>query len=797
MKYALLLLVAACGDDAIAPVITTRGDVRVIVRAVPASIEIDRGDRVVWRTGDQMSEFRTADASAQMLLGSFKIEDEKVADAPWTVVSELSELEATDRGARFTLRADGRDVGSGTVSLDGEHAEIALRFTDGDRASLSSRCDPSEHFLGLGGQSWDVDHHGQTVPLWVQEDGIGKTEQADDDWDGVWFLTGRRHSTHSPIPMLVSSGGYGLALATDTRAVFALCSEDPEVARYEAWSRELDLHVFVGDLPHAVDQMTAWVGRPDPPPRVIFAPWMDAIFGSTNVRRVADAARAAGIAASVIWTEDWRGGMDSGTGYALDEDWHFDPAIYPDFAQLATDLHANGFLFLTYNNTFADSAADIYQEAIDGGYTIHHGDGTPYNFMGVTFHDSTLLDLSNPAAVAWAKDVYRVGLDLGADGWMADYGEWLPTDATLASGEDALAVHNRYARDWAQLNHDLAVERRAAGKPFLYFMRSAWLGSQPLVQVFWPGDQQTDFSLGDGFPSVIPMAIGLGVTGFPYFGSDLGGYMSQTTAPTSKELWFRWCALAALSPVMRTHHGRSAREDWSWEKDAETTALFRRWTRFHMQLVPYFESLSAEARAHGAPMIRPIAWTYPDAGDWAWKTTDEYLLGDVLVAPVIVEGAVARTVTLPSGSWYPLLGGAAVSGGDQTVAAPLGEIPAFVPGGTIIPAWPDGVTTVIGPNATDPIDRELWIWPGDPSAAPRSRCEGDGTTCYAWTPRSGEVGAPIAATWNGAPITLAQDGGTTIAQVQGTGTLVFAGGGTLVTTGGAPNRTLRVLLRIQ
>lgn len=69
-------------------------------------------------------------------------------------------------------------------------------------------------------------------------------------------------------------------------------------------------------------------------------------------------------------------------------------------------------------------------------------------FTGVKFRDSTMLDLSSPAAVAWAKDVYDDALAIGSDGWMADFAEWLPTDAALASGEPALDVHNRYALDW-------------------------------------------------------------------------------------------------------------------------------------------------------------------------------------------------------------------------------------------------------------------------------------------------------------------------------------------------------------
>jgi len=826
---ALAALPACGGDDLSPPIAIADGTLHVIVDPRPAHITVGYGpagdpgrlDTVVWQTldgggvdaGDRPDVFageRDAHAKIQMAVGSFKVDEDTAGEAPWTGVDELADLADDGAGTvTFTLRAGGRAVGTGSVTLGDEpslptqrsHVRIQLHFDQGDRASLAARCGDGEHFLGLGGQSFDVDHRGQTVALWVQEDGIGKDPLADDDYSGGWFLRGRRHSTHSPQPMLLSSGGYALAVNTDARAVFALCSEAADVARYEAWEPDLDLNLFATPDAHdAIDKLTAWVGRPDLPPRAVFAPWMDAIFGSDNVRRVAAKARTEGIAASVIWTEDWRGGGDTGTGYALEEDWHYDRTLYPDFPNLADELHAAGFDFLTYNNTFLDSTADVYDEATSGGYSIHDATGAPFIFTGVKFNDTTMLDLSSGAAVDWAKGVYRQGLAAGADGWMADYGEWLPTDAVLASGEDALRVHNRYPRDWARVNHELAAERAADGKPFLYFMRSAWLGSQPLVQVFWPGDQQTDFSPGDGFPSVVPMAIGLGLTGFPYFGSDIGGYMSQTTVDTTKELWFRWVPLGALSPVMRTHHGRDARTDWNWESDAESTALFRRWTRFHMQLVPYLEGLAELAHDRGTPLMRPVALDYPDAGDWAWTTTDEYLLGDVLVAPVVTEGATSRDVMLPAGTWFPLLGGAGVTGGATavTVAAPLGDIPAFVPAGTIIAAWPDGVDTVVpGAGLVTPADvggdRVLWLWPAD-DGAPRTRCEAGGGPCYQWTPRPAAAAAPSGATWNGTPVTVTTGAGSVSVTVTGNGTLAWDGGGQVVADGGDAGRTLTIQL---
>ena len=216
------------------------------------------------------------------------------------------------------------------------------------------------------------------------------------------------------------------------------------------------------------------------------------------------------------------------------------------------------------------------------------------------------------------------------------------------------------------------------------------------------------------------MGIGLGLTGFPYFGSDIAGYMSQGTVPTSEELFYRWVTFGALSPVMRTHHGRSADQNFQWQHDDDSVAHFRRWARLHMQLEPYLSGSLASFDRDGLPLFRLIALDYPDE-PWAWSVLDEYELGDrILVAPIQVMGATSRVVELPGGNWYPLLGGAARLRAPITASAAMTEIPAFVPAGTLLVLYPDGVDTLLdAPQAAGATtsanvgnDRDVWLWPG-------------------------------------------------------------------------------------
>ncbi len=812
----ILVCLVACGDDP-PPVVISEGRLTVEIDPDPARIAILLDGTEVWTTRagggdgkppDGFAAVGSRSATVEMQFGSFRFTEDETTET-WQGVGSLGAITATGEGATFTLEGSDGRLGTGTVTLDPAtlqvRIELAVEQAD-SRIALATPTPSDEHLVGLGGQSFDVDHRGERVPLWVQEDGIGKFPDRDDQYQGVWFLTGRKHSTHTPMPMLLSSRHYALAVDTDGRAIFDLGKTHEDTAIYEAWDRRLDLHVFVGDSSRdAFGQLIAWTGKPARPPLTIFAPWVDALFGSANVRRVAQALRDAGIAASVIWTEDWRGGTDGSLGYALKENWRVDRTLYPDFEQVADDLHGMGFAWHTYHNTFIDSTADVYAEAVGAGYPIQAAAGGTFIFTGVKFNESTLLDLTNPAATTWAKSVMTEARTLGSDGWMADFAEWLPTDAVLASGEDALAVHNRYPVDWAKLNEEMFATPIADRPAPIYFMRSAWLHSQPHVMVMWAGDQQTDWSEGDGFPSVVPIGLGMGLAGLPYFAHDIGGYMGQGTVPTSEELFFRWTTLGALTPVMRTHHGRSVHDNVQWETTPGTIAHFRRWTRFHMQLAPYLWGSSGSFEQSGLPLFRMIALDYPDE-PWAWTTVDEYLLGDrILVAPILTEGATERTVQLPSGDWYPLFGGAPTPGGEITAMATREEIPAFVPAGSILVLYPDGVDTVLDApalaSATTLAElddaREVRLYSGTATNPAHAMWHDDvgpsGAPQYTW---SGRAPGPLpqSATFAGVSVPVMIAGDTATVTVTGDGTLAFSDGSTL-TIGRGLAATYTVVLR--
>ncbi len=669
------------------------GALTVTVDAAAGSVVVARGDVVLVDVAAGAVGVKDGDASYTMEFGMFDIGEDA---RPFTVADRL-ELEDDDP---LTMRFLAGDVviAGGVVEEDAGGARLTVTASEGfDRVSLGTRCTFS-HVLGLGAQTHDVDHVGQIVPLWVSEQGVGKSDT--DELPALWQLLGRRHTTHVPMPAFVTDVG---AFVVDTAAFarFDLCASDPARATFEVWQPSLALRMWGGDSVRAAQaSMVDALGRPPPLPSWGLGPWVDAIYGSDAVRATAQALRDAQIPASALWSEDWRGGAFAGPDvYRLDEDWRPDPALYPDLAALSADVGALGFKQMVYFNTFLTEGGDVFDEVVAAGHAIGTPAGAPFLFTGADaeFSPTGLLDLTSADARAYLKTHLRGALDAGVRGWMADYAEWMPVDgAVLASGEDPALVHNRYPVLWQQTNRE-ALEEAAVQDDAIVFVRSGHLGSQAAAQVVWAGDQRTTFDDDDGLPTVLPIGIGLSAVGFPFVTHDIAGYQSSTNDPADQELFFRWASLGAFSPVMRTHHGTHARANVQWFTNADTTAHFKRMAELHTRLFPYLRALADDAVAPGGlPLWIPLPLLYP--ADDVWGVKDQVMLGpSLLVAPVVARGALARDVTFPTGRFVPfLVDGAAIDGpAVVTVDAPVDEIPVYVPAGGIVPLLAEPVQTLV------------------------------------------------------------------------------------------------------
>ncbi len=583
-------------------------------------------------------------------------------------------------------------------------------------------CDPADRFYGLGGQSHAAEFRGQTIPIRVAEQGLGKDPALP---EGQASLVGHVYDAYFPLPYLLvarpdpDAAAHGLVLNSRERSRFLIGSEETGVLEIQAACEpvagggcEARLLVLPGPTPRdVVRRYTAVFHRPNPVPRWAFGPWIAFVGEPLQVAAAARAITENDIAATAVWDQDFR-----------DYD-------HPDLGTMVEALHGMGLRALTYFNTFLTEGTPDYDEAVARGFVPTREDGTPYRFTMIT-STATLVDLTNPEARAWMADRLRRAWDRGVDGWMADYAEWIAPDMHLHDDGTGVEYANLYPVDWARLNHEVLLEKRPDPESALFFSRSGYLGSNEYLRVVWAGDQLTSFDGLDGLASVIPYGTSLGLSGVSAYGHDIAGYTGVVAPPSTKELYFRWTEVGAWSPVMRTHRGLTYADNWNWDSDADTVAHFRRYALVHLRLLPYLESLHAEAVESGVPAMRHVVLEFP-GWEGAARAHHEYLLGpSVFVAPVVEERATTRTVEVPPGTWYAwedarLVGGGA---GATTVEAPLDHIPVFLRAGGIVPMLPADVRGVLPapgrPSVGEVEAREIEIRVGSGDSGERALVDG-------------------------------------------------------------------------
>ena len=613
--------------------------------------------------------------------------------------------EVTMRHGNFRIadapcdRADGGgwSLDQLTVTLDGvavlafDPANSTLTVTalapQADRIWLRLHAEPGEQIWGGGEQMSYLALAGRCFPMWTSEPGVGrdKTTELTRKMDEQGLAGGDYWTTNYPQPTFVSSRQYACHL--DATCYSALDFSDPAAHEIEVWAGEARFEFFTSDSPAGiVGQLSTRFGRQPPLPDWAIGGAIVGLKDGANSLTRLEKFIDAGAAVSALWCEDWAGIRQTSFGRRLFWDWNWDtPRFpdntprYPDLPRRIAELGARGIRFLAYANPYLAIDGAQYLEARDGGHLALRLDGDePYHVDFGEF-DCGVVDFTRSQTRAWFAEriLGQEMLDIGIAGWMADFGEYLPTDVRLADGSDPMEAHNRWPVLWAEVNA-MALESRGKTGDALFFMRAGFSGVQAHCPLLWAGDQSVDFTRHDGIGTVLTAALSSGLVGNAYSHSDCGGYTSLHGNIRTVELMRRWCELAAFAPVMRSHEGNRPDDNLQYDSTPDLLNCFARWSRVHAALAPYVRHLCDEAAATGLPAQRALFLHYP--GDRAlWTVQDAFLYGaDLVVAPVIEEGTVEREVILPGDTpWRHVWSGAEFAPGTHTIAAPLDRPPVF------------------------------------------------------------------------------------------------------------------------
>jgi alpha-glucosidase len=570
------------------------------------------------------------------------------------------------------------------LSLTGNRIDIELLRPGYDRIEIAFHAAPDEAVWGGGEQMSYLALNGRRYPMWTSEPGVGrdKSTELTRAMDEAGMAGGDYWNTNYPQPTFLTSRW--LAVHCTAEAYSVLDFTDPAQHRVEVWSPRTVFELFAAEDPQVlVGQLSVRFGRQPPlPDWAIGGVIVGLKDGDRSFERL-EQFIAAGTAVSGIWCEDWAGIRETSFGRRLFWDWRRSRQRYPDLPERIAALANRGIRFLGYANPYLANDGILFEEAAEQGHFCLRADSDEIYLVDFGEFDCGVIDFTREETRAWfaEKVLGREMLDIGMAGWMADFGEYLPTDVRLADGSDPMEAHNRWPVLWAEVNAR-AVESRGktgtANDGAVFFMRAGFSGVQAHCPLLWAGDQSVDFTRHDGIGTVITAALSAGLIGNAYSHSDCGGYTSLLGNVRSEELLQRWCELAAFAPVMRSHEGNRPDDNLQYDSSPELLACFARWSRIHAHLAPYVRHLCDEAASTGLPAQRPLFLHYPDDAS-LWTLQDQYLYGgDLLVAPVIEAGADVRVVILPGERpWRHCWSGEDFAPGTHSIRAPIGQPPVF------------------------------------------------------------------------------------------------------------------------
>lgn len=627
-----------------------------------------------------------------------------------------------DGAGRFSLLAGGLTL------LRGQKFELLTDGSTVQAVRFTLEAEQSDHFYGFGMKYDALDQRGKTVDIYCVN----------------WYKE-QRGETYTPVPYYFVPDRYGLFADSTYYSRFEMCTDNTgdacviEVDMGGTEAFELPIYLFTGSNAQIAASYAAVAGQAALPPVWAFGPWISANEWNrqSEIMEQLEATRKYEIPTSVIVIEAW---SDEETFYTFNDS-RFDTVEggerlrYEDFTftgrwpnprGMVQALHDNGIRcllwqipVLKYSTEATAQSVRDQRYATEQGYVLKYDDGSIYRLPGGTwFGNSLLVDFTSKEASDWFLEKRRYLLEeVGIDGFKTDGGEFVwGRNIEASDGTRGDELRNAYPDLYAQACYDFA-NAVSGGK--VTFSRAGGSGMQkhPLC---WVGDQNSDFA---AFQAAIRATLSANMSGIPFVAWDIAGFSGDVP---SAELYQRSVAQAAFSPVMQVHSENSgdptpsqARTPWNMAQrkgDDACLETYRYYANLRMNLLPYIYTEARWASERGEPMMRSMAYAFPE-DKTAAEYEFQYLLGrNLLVAPVTTPNAKQIEVYIPEGIWYHFFTGERYEGGIHLIPAAVDEIPVFVREGTILPVNTDetGMLASYVGNGTDEFVNQWYlVFPGN------------------------------------------------------------------------------------
>ena len=557
--------------------------------------------------------------------------------------------------------------------LEAEGHDISGYLEKACRYQLVKKLDDGDDFYGLGDKSGFLNKKYYEYENWNSDLPQAHNEDFKALYKSIPFL------------MCLKKAGeaYGVFFDNTFRNNINLGKENTEYFFYSAEEGNLDYYFMVGEtLVNVVESYTYLTGK-TPLPQLFTLGYQQSRWGyesADDINFVVDNYRAANIPLDVIHLDiDY---MDNFKVFTWNDKNYGKPG------ELFERIKGLGVkpVCIIDPGTKVEKGYSIDDEGVANDYFAKDKDGEVY-VNAVWPGDSHYPDFGKKAVRDWWANNHKVLTDLGVGGIWNDMNEpasfhgELPADVVFHDEDrktNHAEMHNVYGHNMSRATFQ-GLKEQTGKRPFV-ITRACYAGTQKYSTV-WTGDNQ---SLWHHLQMVIPQLCNLGMSGFTFCGTDIGGFGADCTP----ELLCRWIQAAMFSPLFRNHAAKGTKDQEPWRFSKEVVDINRKYIELRYKFLPYIYDLFYKGEKTGLPVMRPLVLHYPNDPE-VRNMNNEFLAGEnILVAPILEQGATKRMVYLPEGTWYDYWTGEKFEGKQYILKdAPIDVCPMYIKAGSIIPTY--------------------------------------------------------------------------------------------------------------
>lgn len=573
-----------------------------------------------------------------------------------------------------TMRVDRK---TGQISFYNDRGELLLSEAGGIQNGNAKRRSitfsyprTQQQFYGAGERGHSLCLNGDTLTMYNRQN------------YGYTYSDPRISQMGISVPYFASSRGYSVLIDDFTKA--RLIMGDPIEYTAEDAIGPLSYYFINGhgSLAGTTTRYAQLTGAQPLPPLWTLG-YITSKYGYGNQREtlgVIDTLKRRGYPVDGIVLDLYWYGVETDMGRL-----EWDRTKWPDPRQMLADLHKDGVHLVAITQPYINKkgAIDNYNYLTQHGMTVRDAEGNNHD-VTTWVGDAGMFDVSNPETRQWYWNRYKALTEDGIDGWWGDLGEPEVHPSTIRhhNGMTAEQYHNVYGNEWSRIIYE-GMRREFPDRRPMLMMRGGTAGLQRYGVFPWTTDVSRSWG---GLQPQVKLMLSSGLSGLGYMSSDIGGFAVDPAHPTDAELYARWLQMGAFTPMLRTH-AQQLPEPYHYP---EVEKISKKYIDMRYRFLPYNYTLAFENAAKGYPLARPLNFHGDNPGDKYACLDDEYLWGDnLLVAPVMTQGARSRSVTFPAGDWIDL-DNTRLSyrgGTTATVRAPLDRLPLFVRAGAFLPQY--------------------------------------------------------------------------------------------------------------